>query len=44
MPAVCGDALSRPPFPRSSCAAVTMLFHVLEHLYDPAVYLRKSRA
>jgi SAM-dependent methyltransferase len=30
--------LSRPPFAPESCAAITM-FHVLEHLYDPASYL-----
>lgn len=37
VPAVCAT-LSRPPFAPGSCAAVTM-FHVLEHLYDPASYL-----
>jgi SAM-dependent methyltransferase len=37
VPAVCAT-LSRPPFAPESCAAVTM-FHVLEHLYDPASYL-----
>ena len=37
VPAVCGT-LSRPPFSSGSCAAVTM-FHVLEHLYEPASYL-----
>jgi len=37
VPAVCAT-LSRSPFPAGSCAAVTM-FHVLEHLYDPASYL-----
>jgi SAM-dependent methyltransferase len=37
VPAVCAT-LSRAPLPPSSCAAVTM-FHVLEHLYDPASYL-----
>jgi SAM-dependent methyltransferase len=37
VPAVCAT-LSRPPLPDSSCAVVTM-FHVLEHLYDPASYL-----
>jgi SAM-dependent methyltransferase len=37
VPAICGT-LSRPPLPNGSCAAVTM-FHVLEHLYDPASYL-----
>lgn len=40
VPAVCGT-LSRPPFPDGSCAVVTM-FHVLEHLYDPASYLDAS--
>ncbi len=40
VPAVCAT-LSRPPFPPSSCAAITM-FHVLEHLYDPAVYLEAA--
>lgn len=34
---VCGT-LSRAPFPPGSCAAIT-LFHVLEHLYEPAGYL-----
>lgn len=37
VPAVCAT-LSRPPLAPESCAAVTM-FHVLEHLYDPASYL-----
>ncbi|MEZ5400695.1 MAG: methyltransferase domain-containing protein [Bryobacteraceae bacterium] len=37
VPAVCGT-LSQAPLPPASCAAVTM-FHVLEHLYDPASYL-----
>jgi SAM-dependent methyltransferase len=37
VPAVCAT-LSRPPFAPESCAAITM-FHVLEHLYDPASYL-----
>jgi SAM-dependent methyltransferase len=37
VPAICGT-LSHPPLPNGSCAAVTM-FHVLEHLYDPATYL-----
>ena len=36
-PVVCAT-LTRAPFPDSSCAAVTM-FHVLEHLYEPAGYL-----
>jgi SAM-dependent methyltransferase len=34
VPAVCAS-LSGAPFSPSSCAAITM-FHVLEHLYDPA--------
>jgi SAM-dependent methyltransferase len=38
VPTICG-ALSQVPLPPGSCAAVSM-FHVLEHLYDPAVYLR----
>jgi SAM-dependent methyltransferase len=37
VPAVCAT-LSRAPFAAESCAAVTM-FHVLEHLFDPASYL-----
>jgi SAM-dependent methyltransferase len=37
-PAVCAS-LSRAPFTPGSCSAVTM-FHVLEHLYDPASYLQ----
>jgi SAM-dependent methyltransferase len=37
VPAVCAT-LSTAPFAPASCAAVTM-FHVLEHLYDPASYL-----
>ena len=37
VPAICG-ALSRAPFAAGSCAAITM-FHVLEHLYEPARYL-----
>jgi SAM-dependent methyltransferase len=40
VPAVCGT-LSRPPFPPSSCAAITM-FHVLEHLFDPGSYLEAA--
>ena len=34
VPAVCGTLL-HAPFAPGSCAAITM-FHVLEHLYDPA--------
>ena len=37
VPAVCAT-LARAPFPPASCAALTM-FHVLEHLYDPASYM-----
>jgi len=37
VPAICAT-LSRAPLAPSSCAAITM-FHVLEHLYDPASYL-----
>jgi len=36
-PSVCAD-LERAPFRRASMRAVTM-FHVLEHVYDPAAYL-----
>jgi SAM-dependent methyltransferase len=37
VPVACGT-LSQAPFAPGSCDAVTM-FHVLEHLYDPAGYL-----
>lgn len=37
VPSVCAT-LSRPPFAPASCAGITM-FHILEHLYDPASYL-----
>ena len=37
VPAVCGT-FSRAPFKLEHCALITM-FHVLEHLYDPASYL-----
>ncbi|PYT15427.1 MAG: hypothetical protein DMG59_13840 [Acidobacteria bacterium] len=37
VPAVCAT-LSQAPFAPQSCAAITM-FHVLEHLYQPAAYL-----
>lgn len=40
VPVVCAT-LSRPPFPPESCAVLTM-FHVLEHLYDPASYLEAA--
>ncbi|MDQ6663894.1 MAG: class I SAM-dependent methyltransferase [Acidobacteriota bacterium] len=42
VPAVCGDLVSAP-FPRESCAAITM-FHVLEHLPDPKAHLRAAHA
>jgi SAM-dependent methyltransferase len=41
VPAICGT-LSRAPFAPGSCAAITM-FHVLEHLYQPASYLEAAR-
>jgi len=41
VPAVCAS-LSKPPFAPGSCAVITM-FHVLEHLYDPASYLEGAR-
>ena len=40
-PAICG-LLEQAPLPPSSVAALTM-FHVLEHLYDPRVYLAAAR-
>lgn len=40
VPAICAT-LSRAPLGRESCAAITM-FHVLEHLYDPASYLESA--
>ncbi len=40
VPAVSGS-LTQAPFAPGTCAAVTM-FHVLEHLYDPAGYLRAA--
>ena len=40
VPTVCGR-LTEAPFPPESCAAITM-FHVLEHLYDPAAYLQAA--
>lgn len=42
VPAVCGS-LPDAPLPPASCAAITM-FHVLEHLPDPAAYLTAARA
>jgi SAM-dependent methyltransferase len=41
MPVVCGD-LSQAPLPHGWFAAVTM-FHVLEHVYDPAAYISAAR-
>jgi SAM-dependent methyltransferase len=40
VPAVCAT-LTRAPLAPGSCAAITM-FHVLEHLYDPASYLEAA--
>jgi SAM-dependent methyltransferase len=40
-PAVCAD-LARAPFAPQSCAVITM-FHVMEHLYNPAAYLTAAR-
>lgn len=42
VPALCGS-LSKAPLPAGSCAVITM-FHVLEHLYEPADYLRAARS
>jgi SAM-dependent methyltransferase len=41
VPAACGS-LGRSPIANASCAVVSM-FHVLEHLYDPASYLDEAR-
>jgi SAM-dependent methyltransferase len=41
VPAVCAS-LSRAPFPPATFSVVTM-FHVLEHLYDPAAYVDEAR-
>lgn len=41
VPAVCAT-LSRAPFAPETCAAITM-FHVVEHLYEPASYLEGAR-
>ena len=41
IPIVCGT-LSRAPFTPGSCALL-ILFHVLEHLYDPVPYLNAAR-
>ena len=35
--------LSQPPIRAGTCTAITM-FHVVEHLYDPALYLEHARA
>jgi SAM-dependent methyltransferase len=40
VPTVCGT-LSYAPLPDETCAVVTM-FHVLEHLYEPAAYLQAA--
>jgi SAM-dependent methyltransferase len=40
VPAICGD-LARAPLRASSCSAITM-FHLLEHLENPAEYLRAA--
>jgi SAM-dependent methyltransferase len=40
IPVACGS-LARAPFANGSCAAITM-FHVLEHLYEPASYLEAA--
>ncbi len=40
VPAVCAS-LTRAPLAPQSCAAVTM-FHVLEHLYEPAGYIEAA--
>ncbi|MBI3281656.1 MAG: class I SAM-dependent methyltransferase [Acidobacteria bacterium] len=40
VPAACG-ILSGAPLAAGSCAGITM-FHVLEHLYDPAAYLQAA--
>lgn len=42
VPTVCAT-LTRAPFAPGSCAAITM-FHVLEHLYDPAAYVEAAHA
>jgi 2-polyprenyl-3-methyl-5-hydroxy-6-metoxy-1,4-benzoquinol methylase len=42
VPTVCAT-LSRAPFAPGSCAAITM-FHVLEHLYDPPLYIEAAHA
>jgi SAM-dependent methyltransferase len=42
VPVVCGT-LSSAPLQPGSCAGITM-FHVLEHLYDPASYLQAAHS
>lgn len=42
VPSLCAS-LSNSPIANESCAAVTM-FHVLEHLFDPAAYLREAHS
>jgi SAM-dependent methyltransferase len=37
VPVICGS-LAQAPLQRESCSLITM-FHVLEHLYEPAIYL-----
>jgi SAM-dependent methyltransferase len=41
VPVLCGN-LAQAPLAPASCAGITM-FHVLEHLYDPAAYLSAAR-
>lgn len=41
VPAICAS-LPEAPLRRASCSLITM-YHVLEHLYDPAAYLAKAR-
>jgi SAM-dependent methyltransferase len=41
IPTMCGK-LPHTPLPPGSCAVITM-FHLLEHLYDPAAYLEAAR-
>lgn len=40
VPVLCGS-LAQAPIAPESCAAITM-FHVLEHLYDPASYVEQA--
>ncbi len=40
VPALCGN-LAEAPIAPASCSVITM-FHVLEHLYDPAAYLARA--